>query len=50
VLLFKAKALRPNDVGDYEAVLPLLAPHQRHWLREALKIVHPGHHWLDDLL
>ncbi len=49
VLLFKAKALRPNDVSDYEAVLPRLAPHQRNWLREALKIVHPGHHWIADL-
>jgi hypothetical protein len=50
VLLFKATAVRPNDVGDYEAVLPLLASHQWHWLREALEIVHPGHRWLDDLL
>ena len=49
VLLFKAKALRPNDVIDYEAVLPRLAPHQRHWLREALMIVHPDHSWLADL-
>jgi hypothetical protein len=49
VLLFKAKALRPNDVHDYEAVLPRLAPHQRRWLREALKIVHPGHDWIADL-
>jgi hypothetical protein len=49
VLLFKAKALRPNDVSDYEAVLPRLAPRQRNWLRDALKIVHPGHHWLADL-
>jgi hypothetical protein len=49
VLLFKAKALRPNDVSDYEAVLPRLAPQQRRWLREALEIVHPGHPWLADL-
>ena len=48
-LLFKAKAMRLKDVSDYAAVLPRLAPHQRHWLREALMVVHPDHSWLADL-
>jgi Aminoglycoside-2''-adenylyltransferase len=49
VLLFKAKAMRPKDASDFAAVLPRLAPHQRHWLREALMIVHPDHSWLAEL-
>ena len=46
VLLFKAKALRPNDEGDFAAALPRLGPEARRWLSEALALVHPGHRWL----
>ena len=46
VLLFKAKAARPQDDGDFAAVLPRLAPDRRRWLAEALDLVHPGHRWL----
>lgn len=48
-LLFKAKATRPKDDGDFAAVLPRLEPESRRWLREALEMIHPGHHWLDEL-
>ncbi|HET7095717.1 MAG TPA: hypothetical protein VFI22_19650, partial [Thermomicrobiales bacterium] len=49
VLLFKAKAARPKDEADFAAVLPLLDPERRTWLRAALASVHPGHRWLDEL-
>jgi hypothetical protein len=49
VLLFKAKATRPKDDGDFAAVLPRLGSEARHWLVEALELVHPGHSWLADL-
>jgi len=49
VLLFKAKAARPKDEGDFAAVLPRLDAERRHWLAEALELVHPGHHWRDML-
>ncbi|MFC4947784.1 nucleotidyltransferase domain-containing protein [Pseudonocardia sp. GCM10023141] len=45
VLLFKAKHLRPKDVGDLESVLPTLDADRRRWLREAVEQVHPGHAW-----
>jgi hypothetical protein len=41
--------MRPKDASDFAAVLPRLAPHQRHWLREALMVVHPDHSWLAEL-
>jgi hypothetical protein len=45
VLLFKAKAAREKDHLDLQAVLPLLGPERRAWLRDALDCVHPGHEW-----
>jgi hypothetical protein len=48
-LLFKAKAARPKDDGDLTAVLPALGPERRRWLSEALRLVHPGHRWLERL-
>jgi len=45
VLLFKAKAARDKDHLDLRAVLPLLSPGRRAWLRDALDLVHPGHAW-----
>ena len=46
VLLFKAKAARPKDEMDLEAVLPRLSQQRLRWLRDALQLVHPGHRWL----
>ncbi|HEY1513600.1 MAG TPA: hypothetical protein VGF66_07575 [Gaiellaceae bacterium] len=48
-LLFKAKAARPKDDGDFEDVLPLLGPSRRALLRGWIALVHPGHHWLERL-
>jgi hypothetical protein len=49
VLLFKAKAARPKDDGDFAAILPRLGPAARRWLAAALDQVHPGHRWLAEL-
>jgi hypothetical protein len=49
VLLFKAKAARPKDVGDFERALPHLDADRRRWLAGALAEVHPGHPWIDAL-
>ena len=47
VLLFKAKAAREKDELDLERALPLLEPARRAWLADALRLVHPGHAWID---
>jgi hypothetical protein len=48
ILLFKAKhADRPKDEADFTAVLPMLDSVRRSWLGDALRLVHPGHPWLD---
>ena len=48
ILLFKAKhADRPKDEADFTAVLPQLDQISRTWLADALRLVHPGHPWLD---
>ena len=50
VLLFKARhADRSRDQSDFDAVLPHLDTESRHWLAEALELVHPGHPWLPEL-
>ena len=49
VLLFKAKAARAKDDGDFAAALPLLEPERRHRLAEAHELVQPGHRWLSEL-
>jgi hypothetical protein len=49
VLLYKAKAPRPVDEQDFEAVRRGLEAPSRAWLRAALELCHPGHHWLDRL-
>jgi hypothetical protein len=52
VLLYKAGSsagLRPVDEQDFSAVLPLLDPLRRSWLRHALELAHPGHPWLSRL-
>ena len=48
VLLFKAKhSERPKDEADFSAVLPKLDSSRRRWLGDALRLVHPGHPWLE---
>jgi hypothetical protein len=48
VLLFKAKHDdRAKDEADLAAVLPRLEPARRRWLTDALRLVHPGHPWLE---
>lgn len=49
VLLFKARAARPKDDGDFAAVLPHLSEDRRLWLTEAIELLHPGHRWLLNL-
>ncbi|MFI9787713.1 nucleotidyltransferase domain-containing protein [Kitasatospora sp. NPDC051984] len=49
VLLFKAKATRPKDQGDFDRVLPHLPPGRRHTLAGWLARSHPGHAWLERL-
>jgi hypothetical protein len=46
VLLFKAKAPSAKDEADRAAALPHLDEPSQAWLREALRLVHPGHEWL----
>ncbi|CAL2056791.1 conserved protein of unknown function [Streptomyces murinus] len=45
VLLFKAKATRPQDQADFEGILPLLSQARRDALSAWLTRVHPGHDW-----
>ena len=49
VLLFKASAVRPKDEADFASVLPYLDARRRRWLRDALRLVHHGHPWLEQL-
>jgi len=46
VLLYKAKAPREFDETDFENALPALDRERRDWLRESLRVCHPGHPWL----
>jgi len=49
-LLFKARRRWERDEGDFEAVLPLLDPSDRAWLRAAIELTEPPRHpWLDRL-
>lgn len=45
-LLYKAKAVRPQDQYDFERVLPYLEAEAASWLRDVLQRVHPGHPWI----
>lgn len=49
VLLYKANNMRGLDNADFERVLPFLDVERRDWLKEALKICHPGHIWISKL-
>ncbi|MEU1198659.1 hypothetical protein ABZ446_20765 [Streptomyces sp. NPDC005813] len=48
-LLFKARAQRPKDQADFDAVLPLLGRARRDVLAGLLATVHPRHPWLTEL-
>ena len=45
-LFYKARGLRPKDIVDFEAALPMLSASQSRWLRESLRLTHPTHPWL----
>ncbi len=48
-LLYKAKHHRPKDDADFDAVVELLSDTQRAWLRDALRVHHPGDRWMKAL-
>ena len=49
ILLFKAKRPRPKDQQDFDALIDLLAPPEKEWLRKALTTTHGNHTWLERL-
>lgn len=49
VLLHKAKNLFSKDKHDFEQVLPRLGAEARAWFGDSLRVIHPGHPWLDVL-
>jgi len=49
VLLFKAKASRDKDQADFDLVAPRLSPGARTWLADGLKVIQPGHAWIERL-
>jgi len=44
-LLYKAAHPRPKDEADIARIAPHLDDEDRRWLRDALALVYPGHHW-----
>lgn len=49
VLLYKAKAARPKDRRDLDAVVGAMDAGERRWLTAALERFHPDHRWIDRL-
>jgi hypothetical protein len=49
VLFMKALVARPKDDRDLGEIAPRLDAASRAWLRDAIKLVHPGHRWLERL-
>ena len=49
-LLYKAREhdLAKND-ADFRACVPRLSADQKHWLVDALDVIHPGHVWIEAL-
>lgn len=45
-LLFKSGTPRPKDEQDFADCLPLMTPHQKTWLTNALESQQPPHPWL----
>jgi hypothetical protein len=49
-LLFKARRRAERDEQDFAAVVPVLAPEDRSWLRDAIELTEPpGNPWLERL-
>jgi hypothetical protein len=48
-LLYKSKAPRERDHTDFAEICPCLAVEARAWLRDALELTNPDHHWLAQL-
>jgi hypothetical protein len=48
-LLYKAKAPRPKDEADFIEAIPRLNQQSRHWLAQAIALIHPDHPWLAQL-
>jgi hypothetical protein len=49
-LLFKARRRWAKDEADFAAVVPLLTPSARAWLRDAIELTEPANHpWPDRL-
>lgn len=48
-LFYRAGKPRDKDQIDFDAVLPLLTPAQRRWLREAVTDTYGVHPWLNRL-
>lgn len=47
ILLFKSQQQqRPVDQRDFDASMELLDDAERQWLRDALRLTAPGHHWI----
>lgn len=49
VLTYKARLRRPKDEPDFEASLPFLTEDRRAWMRDALHVLAPDHHWIERL-
>ena len=49
VLLFKAKATREKDQRDFDLAAPLLSTEAREWLAGSLRVIQPGHAWIERL-
>lgn len=49
VLLYKSKNPKAKDEHDFRAVAHLLEEERREWLKEAIAVCEPEHHWLQSL-
>jgi hypothetical protein len=49
LMLYKALEVRPRDEIDFQALLPLVEPAPRAWLRDAIARLYPAHPWLGAL-
>jgi Aminoglycoside-2''-adenylyltransferase len=49
VLLYKAKNPRSKDEDDFYRVCRLLDEERQVWLKQAITVCHPRHHWLAEL-
>jgi len=47
-LLYKSKEPRSEDQQDFRAAWPFLSPGAKRWFRESLRLVSPGHQWLQE--